>query len=79
MDNEELKKIIDKYSEVTKKHGLYSYEASEFIKQYEDNLAVYDFLRFSRQLLRNLKEVLGEDLGTIEDKLTYYEDGKKDQ
>ncbi len=77
MDEEDLKKIIDEYSEVTKNHGLYSYEASNFAKQYEDNLAVHDLLRFSRQLLRHIKEAMGEDLGTIEDKVTYYEDGNK--
>lgn len=74
--DEELKKIIAEYVELTKKYGLYSYEASQFIKQYQDDVLVYDHLRFSRQLLRSIKEILDEDLGVIEDKVLYYEDGE---
>lgn len=76
MLEDEIKKIIDEYSDITKKHGLYSYEAANFVKQYENNIEVEDYLRFARQMLRKIKEVLKEDLGTIEDKVTYYEDGK---
>jgi len=76
-EEEEFKKIIIEYAGITKKHGLYSYEASDFIRQYENDQKIYDYLRFSRQVVRKIKEIFGEDLGSIEDKVLYYEDSKE--
>ncbi len=77
MLEDEIKKIIDEFSKVTKKHGLYSYESSEFIKQYE-NTETEEYLKMARKLLRIVDETFGENIGQIDDKVAYYEDGEGD-
>lgn len=77
MLEDEIKKIIDEYSEISKKHGLYSYEASEYIKQYE-NTDMEEYLKFARRMLRMVNETFGEDIGQIDDKVAYYKDGEGD-
>ncbi|MBI5065888.1 hypothetical protein HZA97_06635 [Candidatus Woesearchaeota archaeon] len=76
MLEDEIKKIIDEFSEVSKKHGLYSYETSEYIKQYEST-EMEEYLKMARRLLRIVNETFGEDIGQIDDKVAYYEDGEE--